>query len=248
MKKLLAIVAGTHQAPTTDRAPLKAAIAARAAELQEIADARAALERLQAVVDQADEASRAAAAATRAANDFRRAWVAGGCKHSESCELQTLEDAAQEAARIAERAEVNATAVRKEFARAQDAVDSRRSYLRGAEAAVLAARNAILVQEARSLLERYEAAADLLRDLRVQVVCLEQFLATEKYDALNAPNCRVIDDTLERARILPYDQERAEPQARDVLYHTNHERELLERYTAPWRARAAALLEDPDAE
>src|SRR5580692_6774864 len=106
MKKLLAIVAGTHQAPTTDRAPLKAAIAARAAELQEIADARAALERLQAVVDRADDASRAAAATTRAANDFRRAWVAGGCKHSESRELQTLEDAAQEAARIAERAEV----------------------------------------------------------------------------------------------------------------------------------------------
>lgn len=236
----------TRAAPVTSRDRLKAAIASRAQAMQAVSDAHQILERLESVVRLGDDAAREAADATLAANEARRRWVASGCSYSTARELQGLDDAAAAAARAAERAALDADAVRKQLVRAEDAVRSRQSDVRESDGKIRAAVNEIIVAEARPLIERFEAAADLYRGLRAEVVCLETFLATERYEALQAANSRVVEDVLDRARIVPFEQERANARARDYLDKTSHEQQWLEQLTAPWRARAEDLLRDPE--
>ena len=84
--------------------------------------------------------------------------------------------------------------------------------------------------------------------MRAEVVCLEKFLATEKYSAVAAANSRVVEDALERGRIESWDRERENPRARDHLDKTDHEQRWLDELTQPFRERAQALRRDPDAE
>jgi hypothetical protein len=230
-----------------DRARLKAAIAARNQAQRTVVESRETLERLESVVRVSDEAARTAADAMRKANDFRKAWVRQGCRHTESHELQELTDAAAEASRLAGSASVNADAVQQELARARDHVGYQQSEIRDHEDEVSAAIGEILVAEARPLLERFERAAEQYRGLRAEVICLERLLATSKYEPKQAANSGVINATLEHATIQSWDKERENPQARDYLNRTHHEDDWLEGLMAPWRARAAALRGDPDA-
>jgi hypothetical protein len=229
-----------------DRARLKAAIAARDQAQRAVVESRETLERLESVVRLSDEAARGAADATQRANKFRSDWVQGGCKGSESHELKTLTDAAAEASKAAQTAALDAGAVRTELARAQDAVGQMQFEIREREGEIRAAVNEIIVAEARPLLERFERAAEQYRALRAEMLCLEKFLATEKYDSRQAANSRVIDDAMERARIVSWDTERANPRARDSLNRTHQEQEWLDGLTAPWRARAVQLRQDPE--
>ncbi|MGO9036435.1 MAG: hypothetical protein ACLQKH_00470, partial [Steroidobacteraceae bacterium] len=146
--KLLHMLRATSPTPLPSRERLKSALAARAAAQGEVVKAREMLGRLQAVVAASDQAARAAAHATCAADEFRKQWVRGGCKHSESRELQALTDAAAEAAKAAQTTSINAAAVCKELARAQDAVQSRQNDIRHCEAEISIAVGVILAEEA----------------------------------------------------------------------------------------------------
>jgi hypothetical protein len=241
----LAVVAAAP-ASRPDRTRLKSAIAARDQAQQAVIDARKTLEHLESIVRLGDDASRAAADAQRKAAEFRREWARGGCNYSETLELKSLEDQAAEASKTAAREAMNADAVRKELARAEDAVRVRESQIGSCELGITAAIGEILIAEARPLLERFERAAADYRTLRAEVICLEELLATPQYEARQAANQRVIDEVMERNRILPWDKERENPRARDFLNRTHHEQDWIEDLTAPWRQRAAQLRADPE--
>ncbi|MGO9039044.1 MAG: hypothetical protein ACLQKH_13760, partial [Steroidobacteraceae bacterium] len=132
----------------SNRERLRHAITARDAAQQAVIEARATLERLETVVKVGDDAARAAADERRAATEARNAWVRSGCSYSAARELQSLEDSAAEAGRVAERAALDTAAVCKELARAQDAVQSRQNDIRHCEAEISIAVGVILAEEA----------------------------------------------------------------------------------------------------
>jgi hypothetical protein len=238
-------VVGLPAASRPDRARLRAAIAVRGAAQQAVVDARQTLERLQAVIQVSDDAAIVAADAQQRAKEARKAWVRDGCL-SNAREHQTLAAAAAEAASAAQSATQDADAVRNELARAEDAVRVKEARIGSCDLEIRAAIGEILVFEASPLLERFERAAEEYRTLRAEVLCLEKLFATPQYEARQAVNQRVIYATLERATIKSWDRERENPRASDSLNGTHHEQDWLDRLTAPWRARAAQLREDPE--
>jgi len=207
-------------APAASR--LDTAIAARDAKRAEIAEARETLERLQAVADQADADARAAAVAQRKASEFRREWARSGCKYSDSRELQRLEDQAAEAGKAAERSAVNADAVRKELARAEDDVRSAQLELQGCERRIAAERGAQLVaaEHAQSLIEDAVEGAERGRRRRFDLMALLRLFRPGQYEdqSFASPEAaRQVEDALERAEIKDWDQERDAARSRDFV-------------------------------
>jgi hypothetical protein len=246
MMRLVHAILGTPPPQRPGRGRLLAAISARDQAAQQVTNARETLERLEAIVRASDDAARAASTATREAVETRQRWVREGCKFSGAQELEVLDAAAAEKSRAAGAATVNADAVRKQLSRAQGEIQDAQTDLRSREGEIRGAVNEIIVAEAEPLFKRFERAAAEWRGLRAQVICLEQFIATREFSYANAPNVRIVTDALERARIEPWDRERANPRASDHLNGTRHEQEWLDSLTRPWRVRAEALLHDPD--
>jgi hypothetical protein len=238
----------------SDRSRLIAAIEARGRARQEFEERRETLARLQTVLDRADAAARAAADATRAANDFRAEWVRAGCRYSESRELQSLADVATAAAGVAQRASVDADAIRKGNAlrQAQAALESANVDVQGAEHAITAAIAIIIAAEATPTLERFERAAADYRAARAELMGVLKVLEQEwSLDSKNKMNPAhegeaVIEAALERGKIKSWHDEGERQRARDYLDKTSHHQDWLDSLSAPWRARAEALREDPE--
>lgn len=240
--------------PRPDRDRLKSAIAARDAARRAVEDARTTLKRIETVVNAADDAARMAAKATSAAAEARREWVRGGCKHSESIQLQVQDDAAAEAARVASRAAADAEVVRKAgaLARANDAVQLARSSLRGSEEEIGAAIGAIIAEEAAPLLERLENLAKEYRTLRAEIIGVQRVVDPPMFEdesAASSEGARLIAAALARAKIESFDDELAA--ARTNTFITTGQRvgdaTILDPLSAPYRERAAQLRNDPDA-
>ncbi len=250
--KLLHMLRATSPTPLPSRERLKSALAARAAAQGEVVKAREMLGRLQAVVAASDQAARAAAHATCAADEFRKQWVRGGCKHSESRELQALTDAAAEAAKAAQTTSINAAAVCKELARAQDAVQSRQNDIRHCEAEISIAVGVILAEEAAPLLLRFERIAEEYRAVRIEIKALQRVLDPGRYEdamAKSDEGARLVDAALGRGAILSWDKERDAAQAHDFVEGARGRDEAaLEKLMARWRERAQALRANPDAQ
>jgi hypothetical protein len=87
-----------------------------------------------------------------------------------------LVDTASEAARVAERAALDADAVNKQLGRAQDAIQSAQVDVSSAEDKIAAARGLILAEQSRVLRERYIRLADEYREARCELKALDQLL------------------------------------------------------------------------
>jgi hypothetical protein len=247
----LAVVGGAH-AERPGREQLKAALASLDSAQQAVSEARERCARLQAIINASDDAARTAANATREANASRERWVRDGCI-SNAREHRALADAAAEATRTAERAALDAKAVSQELARAQSALESRELEIRGSDATVSAEIGAIIaMEEAASLLQRYEESTNESRALRFQIKALQRVVDPDQYEDATAKSpvgARLVDDVLTRCRLLPWSQERDNARGTDfVSGHVGRDEAALEELASRWRARAAALLEDPDAE
>lgn len=236
-----------------NRERLKAAISAQNVVRQEVTEARAALERLQAVIHESDDAARAAANAARKETEARNAWVRGGCTFSAARELQALTDEAAQASRAAESAARNADAVSKQLSRAEDAVRSNESNVGHCEIEISASIGIILAEEAAPLLKRLEQLAEEYRAQRAKVMGVSMVLARPWALDRNKMNPswegeRAITEALQRAAIKNWDDERQSIVLADKFDGSGvgNDRELDE-LTSQWRARAAALRENPDA-
>lgn len=234
-----------------DRKELKAALAAREQAVLAVDVKRETLKRLQSVVDQADNASRTAADATRAATEARTAWVRGGCTYSAARELQVLEDLAQEAARAAERAEVNANVVRRELARAQDAVQSAQIDVHDCERKIANEIGLIVLAKLRPDLELVERKAHDFCATRARIMAVKPMF--DRYlphaPLASGEALATIEAALTRATIRSWDEERNSAHARDrVEGELGRDEAQLEEFMAPLRAWAEALRTNPDAE
>jgi hypothetical protein len=235
-----------------DRSRLIAAIEARGRARQQLEEKRETLERLQTVCDRADVAARAAADATRAANAARQDWVRDGClQHAKT--HHALAEAAAAAAGVAQRAAVDADAIRKGNAlrQAQGALESAHVDVQGAEDAITAAIAAIIAAEAAPLLERFERAAADYRAARAEVMgvlaVLEREWSLATKDRMNPAREgeAVIAAAIERCKIKSWHDEGETPRARDCLNKTSYHQDWLDSLSAPWRKRAAELRQDP---
>jgi hypothetical protein len=238
-------------AERADRAPLKAALAARDQAIQAVIEARETLGRLESVVQVSNDASRAAADDAHAANESREQWVRGGCKPSEGLALQVLTKKADESARVAEREAVTAKAASREVARARDLVAYAQGEVRFREKDVAAEIGLIIAREQEMpLLQRYIAHMSEGRALRVQVMALSRVIAPGEYEnqiARSPEGARLVDAALERAAIKSWDKEREDAQAHDFVHGPRGRDEaMLEELASRWRARAAQLRQDPE--
>jgi hypothetical protein len=218
---------------------LKAAIAARDDAKQVAIAASETLERLQGIVGAADEAARAASSATRAANEARQRWVREGCTFSGGRELEVLDAAAAEKTRAAEGATVNADAVRKELARAEDAVKSARRNVEEHEDKIRYEIDLILVSEfdGEFDLGRGERLAAELQAWRIQVRGL--------YDLVGGAEAqRLLEAALQRARAPLREISGYECSAAGSHVSSPPTEVLL--LTKAWRARAAQLRADAE--
>jgi DNA repair exonuclease SbcCD ATPase subunit len=242
-------------APTTgDDELLRSKIAARDETKRAITEKRASADRMQTAVGGATKDARESAAANRALKEFRSEYAIGGCKHSDLLKLQALENEAAEKAKVAERSAATAELVQRELVRLEDSIKSLELDLGGYEEQIAGARGLLLAQspEASALLADLEAIADQYRAKRAQVRGLVRVL----HPAWNEPpspaksvdGANIIYESLQRAAIKSWDQERAGPRARDSLDGTHRDEEMIEGHAAPWRARIAALREEPDAD
>jgi hypothetical protein len=243
-------------APDASRARLKAAIVARDQAVQALIEKRETLERLESVVRTSDDAAKKAADTARDAREARQRWVASGCSFSTARELQTFDDAAAEAAAVAQRAATDAKEVSKAqaLARTQSAFDSAQVDIHGCEDAITGAIAVILAQEALPLIEALERAAEAYRTARAKLMGVRMVLA-QPWTLLNKDKMnpswegeQAITAALQRALIESWDGERKEPRARDSLDRTRNEEKWLDTLTQPWHERAEALRKDPDAE
>lgn len=243
-----------------DREKLRAAIAAHDAAKRAVPECEATLARLEAIINTSDTAARTAESAAHAATEARRLWVREGCRHSGMRELERLDDAASEAADIARRAAADADIVRKTGAlkRAEEDVSSAQAGVRHCEAEISAAIGVLLVEELAPELEQFEELAKKYRAARLRIVALKRLLSPFQFSYM--PDFRhasgaahaVIEATLSRAMIKSVDDECAA--ARAHAFVTTGERSddpdddaVFERFKAPFRARAEALRNDPDA-
>jgi hypothetical protein len=236
-----------------DRARLIDANTKKATRVEAVKHAREKLESQQTVVDEADQLARVAAAAQSKAREFRTEWARGGCKWSDTRELQALEAKALEASAAAEHATTNADVVRKMLPGSASALQSAEFDVRGADDEITAAISLIVVAEAAELCASYEQAAKVYLELRAQVLGV-RWAITPPWRLANlntmSPTIEaqeLIDATLRRAEIKTFEAERESADARDYLNGTDFEARWRESLQASWRARAAALLRDPNA-
>jgi hypothetical protein len=225
-----------------NRERLKSALTARDAAQRSITESAETLERIESVITTADTAARTAAKATQAATEARREWVRGGCKYSESIRLQSLDDAAAEAARVAARAAVDAEAVRKTgtMARAEDAVRLAQTDLRGCGEEITTAIDVIIAAELSPDCRELENLADRYRTVRFKLMAERQTMGSE--------GAAVITASLARAYIKPFDEERSAARAHDFVEGTpGRDEAAFEQLMMPGRERAAQLRVNPDA-
>jgi hypothetical protein len=249
-KQVLSVV--TPSAPQ-NRGRLKDAIAARDKAQQGVAEYRETVERLAAVIRTSDDAARLAADATQRAVETRREWVRNGCKHSESRELQALDDAAAQASRAAEAAGRDADGIKKTrtLEYAQGVLQSAQAEARFREEEISAAIGSIIADEAAPLLERFEHVAEEYRTLRAQVMAVQRVVAPDMYGnhgAKSEAGSRFVRASLGRATIRSWDQERDAADANDFVEgERGRDAAMLEQLSSRWRDRAARLRQDPDA-
>jgi hypothetical protein len=249
----LSVVGSSSNRP--DRAQLRAAIVARDDAQRMLDEDRLALDRLQEVIDRAADASRVALSAKLKANEARRRWVLDNCPDSASSSLQSLDDAASAAAQVAAVTAQDSDVITttQGLERAEGNIRFSKKRLRGAEDGITGAIAVILAAEAAPLLRRFEQIAEEYRDIRAKVIgvrlVLEQPWSLDNKNKMNPAHEgeRVVEAALARARIESFDRERAESRARDSLNKTCDEQNWLDGLTAPWRERAKALRENPDA-
>lgn len=248
--RLLSSVLGGGPVPRDEnRERLAAAISKRDATQQLVNQARARVERLQAVVDESDKATRASAAATHEAREARQRWLDSGCTYTAAKTLQEADEAAAAAKAVADRTARDSAPVARELARSAENLRSLESVdLVGFVEQIATAMGLVLAQssEARDLLARFERSADVYRTLRAELMALIRVLAPEWNEPQSAVKsydaARIIRDSLYRGRIQSWEQERAEPRARDSLDGTAHDEAMIERLAARWRACAAKLF------
>jgi hypothetical protein len=250
-KAALSVVVAPSNRP--DREKLKAAIAARQTAKQAVTDAHETVERLATVVRTSDDAARLASDATQRATESRREWVRGGCVWSGARELQALDDAAAQAARVAESAARDADAIRKTqtLAHAEGVLQSAQTDVRAAEKGISEAIGEIIASEQSDLLDQFERAAKEYLVLRFQVQALLR-VVDPPWDAdarsKSAAGARVIREAMNRAHIASWDDERSSADAHDFVEGAlGHDTALLAQASAPWFERAAQLRADPDA-
>jgi hypothetical protein len=214
------------------------AIAARTEAQRKVVESRETLARLQAVIDQADTAARTAAKATRAANEARQLWVRDGCLENARAH-HTLADAATEATCAAESSGRDADAVRKELARAEQAIRSAQSDFRDCDNRVKQVIFMGFIDELAPTLDRRARLLAEVHDCDIEIRGLVEYL-----DGVSGIEARRLEDAAERVRIEPISS-----------YTVNHSGKLLSqppdevlRLAAEWRERAAQLRADPDSE
>lgn len=225
---------------------LRAAISARDEAVKAIRQARETLERLESIVRASDAAGRAAADAANGAREARHRWVREGCRHSESRQLQTLDEAAAEASRVAQRATRDAEAVnRAELARAQDAVQSAQIAVQHREDEITNARAAIIIEWAGPVGERYVASAIERCRARLEFEAVAQLT----YPWSSDPNAvradektyEIIKDFERRGAVQSWDNEidRYSAGSEALLEQLNQRKQF-------WRSRAKSLLAETD--
>ena len=189
----LSVVGASSGRP--DRERLRAAIAARDQAHQAVVESHETVERLAAVIRTSDDAARLASDATQRATEAHRAWVRNGCKHSESRELQALDNSAAQASRAAESVARDADAIRKTqtLAHAEGALRSAQADVRHSDKAISEAIGEIVASEQSDLLDQFERAAKEFRVLRFQVMALKRVVAPDTYGshAAKSEACRI---------------------------------------------------------
>jgi hypothetical protein len=247
----LSVVGASANRP--DREKLKAAIAARDQAQQAVVESHETVERLAAVIRTSDDAARLASDTSQRAAEARREWVRNGCKHSESRELQALDDSAAQASRAAEAAGRDADVVNKTrtLAHAQSALQSAQADVRHSDKAISEAIGEIIASEQSDLLDQFERAAKEYRVLRFQVKALQRVVAPDTYGnhaAKSETGARIIREAMNRAYIESWDDERSAADSHDFIEGAlGHDTALLAQASAPWFERAAQLRQDPDA-
>lgn len=132
-------------------------------------------------------------------------------------------------------------------------LESRQAAIGHAEYGITAAVAIIVAKEAGPLLARYEESAQETRDLRAQVIAIEEVLtrpwSPQTKNSMDPSHeaLRVIEDSLERARIKTFSEELAGPRARDSLDKTSNVEHWLDTLKAPWRTLMEKLRADPNA-
>jgi hypothetical protein len=244
LRRAALAVVGATPPEQSDRTRLVAAISARDEAKRAVIETQATFERMESIVRAGDDAARVASIAAQKVNEARADWVRGGCPYSGTREIQALETTAADAARAAERAAADAKAVSRELRRFQSELESRQNAIAGAEDEITAAVSVVIAQGASELLTPFEAAATEYRRLREQVMAVSLVLAKPwGLDYKNRMNPshegeRVVEAAIERASIKSWDR------------HVDSHRDVegyVDALTAPWRARAAALRENPSA-
>ena len=200
-------------------------------------DARHVLERRETVINASDVKTSKAAAAARAVTEARAEWVRGGCQYSAAREVQRLENVAAEAARAAERAALNAAAVGKQLARAEEAVRDAQSEVRSHDPKIAGEIGRLISEEeVPPLLAQFQRASEHYMKLFAQLLALHNICdpygrgdgVAHSADGFRLVNHALDQDRLARAAAL------ARPPQDDALM-------------ARWRSRAEALRKDPDA-
>jgi chromosome segregation ATPase len=171
------------------------AIAARTEAQRKVVESRETLARLQAVIDQADTAARTAAKATREASAARQLWVRDGCLENARAH-HTLADAATEATRAAESSGRDADAVRKELARAEQAIESAQSNFRDCDNRVKQVVFAGFIDEMAPTLERRARLLAEVHDCDIAIRGLVEYL-----DGVSGIEARRLEDAASRVRI-----------------------------------------------
>jgi len=211
------------------RVRLRDAITARDVAIKALEDARSLVARIESVIDAAQDATRHATDADVAQS---------GCDPQGVAEGEKLATAADEAKRIADRAQVAAEAARKGLGQAQGAVSRAQSSLQEYENKIRYAIDLIFVDEFAPTLERLERLAAEYQACRVQARGLHDFVGS-------AEAGRIIREAYGRASetVKPIPDYECTPAGTPI---SAPPAEVL-KLTAAWRERASALKMNPDA-
>jgi chromosome segregation ATPase len=214
-----------------------AAIAERTEAQRKVVESRETLARLQAVIDKADGAARAAAKATREASEARQLWVRDGCLENARAH-HTLADAATEATCAAESSGRDADAVRKELARAEQAIESAQSNFRDCDNRVKQVVFAGFINEMAPTLERRARLLAEVYDCDLAIRGLVEYL-----DGVSGVEARRLEDAAERDGLKGIPTYSVTSTGTVVSQPPDEVLAL----TRVWRERAAQLRADPDA-
>jgi hypothetical protein len=234
-----------------DRDRLKAALSQQDAKQQVFGDAKANVARLQTEIRVIDDAALMEANATRAVQAARERWAQCGT-YAAARELQELTEAADEASRAAKNAAANSDVLRRELARAEDALRTAQVELRSREIAKAA--GVTLADEYAAKCAEYELGSEVQRARRREITALAELLnpSRREYERdaeyASEEGYSILEASLTRGKILPWDQERSKAQDRDFVEGVpGRDEAMMEQLKAPLRARAAQLRADPDA-